>query len=104
VLRLTNTLSSVSLRNLYLFPISTKDLEKYSCIVLNPPRQGAKKQCVNISLSNVESLIYISCDPKSFSRDARILINGGYKLEEITPIDQFYWNSHLEIVGLFTKY
>ncbi|MBA2628581.1 MAG: class I SAM-dependent RNA methyltransferase, partial [Rickettsiaceae bacterium] len=50
-----------------------------------------------------ERVVYISCNPESFARDAAILKNGGYKLLEVTPVDQFYWSSHLEVVGVFAS-
>jgi len=90
-------------RDLFIFPLSTLELNKYNYIVINPPRAGASAQCSKIASSLCERIAYISCNPESFARDAKILCDSGYKLLEVTPIDQFYWSSHLEVVGLFVK-
>ena len=92
---------NVTLRDLYTSPLTQQELELYQYVIINPPRQGAKAQCVNIAQSNARKVVYVSCNPESFANDAKILINGGYRLTVVTPIDQFYWNYHLEVVGLF---
>lgn len=88
-------------RDLYLYPID--DLHKYDMIVINPPRNGAEPQINHIAKSNVSSVIMVSCNPKTFSRDAKILSDGGYKLDKIIAIDQFHYTQHLEIVAHFIK-
>lgn len=87
-------------RNLYDHPLKTSELENYEYVVLNPPRHGAKKQCEELKLSGVTKIVYVSCNIDSFTRDAKILCAGGYKLLEVTPVDQFYYSSHLEVVGV----
>lgn len=90
-------------RNLFEAPLEQKELAKYDFAVINPPRAGALKQCKFIASSNIQKLVMVSCEPKTFARDAKILIDGGYKLENITPVDQFIWSNHIEIVGVFSK-
>lgn len=90
-------------RDLFTTPLSKDELRPYRFAVINPPRAGALEQIKNLAHSECERIVYISCNPKSFARDASILENGGYKLLEVTPVDQFYWSSHLEIVGVFVS-
>jgi len=94
---------NVTRRDLYTSPIRAAELNKYKYAVLNPPRLGAKKQCAELAMSCVKKAVYISCNPQSFIRDALILCKAGYQLSYITPVDQFYWNPHLEIVALFVR-
>jgi 23S rRNA (uracil1939-C5)-methyltransferase len=70
---------------------------------LDPPRAGAMAQVAELARSNVRRVVYGSCDPGSFSRDARALQDGGYRLEKLLPIDQFLWSGHVELIALFAK-
>ncbi|MCX7337860.1 MAG: TRAM domain-containing protein [Alphaproteobacteria bacterium] len=88
-------------RNLYDNPLLSDELQSYDVIVLDPPRAGALEQIEQIKSLSVQTLIYISCNPQTFCRDAKILIDNGYVLKTITPIDQFAWSAHLEVVGIF---
>ena len=72
-------------------------------IILDPPRDGAKHQCMEIAKSSVKTVVYVSCNPLAFKTDAKILIYGGYKLKKITPVDQFPNTNHLELVCLFER-
>lgn len=90
-------------KNLFLNPLMTNELNMYDAIILNPPRDGAKEQIKEIANSTVKNIVYISCNPNTFSRDAEELINKGYKLTSITPVDQFLWTSHIEVISLFEK-
>jgi 23S rRNA (uracil1939-C5)-methyltransferase len=87
--------------DLFQNPLTSKELGNYELAVINPPRAGAKAQILQLSNSKIKTIIYISCNPQTFSQDAKILIDGGYKLVEVTPLDQFYWSGHLEVIGLF---
>lgn len=91
-------------RDLYSKQLQILELNKYKYAIINPPRLGAKKQIIELAKSNIERIIYISCNPITFAREAFILCsNGQYELSYLTPIDQFTWNIHLEIVAIFTK-
>ncbi|MEI7669477.1 MAG: methyltransferase [Pseudomonadota bacterium] len=94
---------TVTRRDLFAKPLDKKELSVYDAIVINPPRTGAKAQCELISLSSVPKVTMVSCNPATFSRDARILKQGGYNLKKVTPIDQFVYSSHLELVAEFDK-
>lgn len=86
-------------RDLERRPLSAAELGRYDTVVLDPPRAGARSQCEALARSTVEVVVAASCNPDTFARDCRILMDGGYRLEQVTPIDQFLWSSHLEIVG-----
>ena len=90
-------------RNLFHDPLKTKELEKYTCVSINPPRVGAAKQMKELAQSNVPHIFMMSCNPISFAKDVRILIEGGYRPSPITPIDQFLWSPHVEMVAVFSK-
>ncbi len=94
---------SAESRDLFTSPLSTDDLNKYDATVINPPRAGAQAQIEELSVSKVPLVIYVSCNPNSFARDAKTLEKGGYILETAHPIDQFLWAAHLETVGIFRK-
>ena len=89
-------------RDLFTTPLSWSELNKYDIAIINPPRAGAKEQAASLATSTVKTIIYLSCNPETFARDAKIILREGrYILEEITPIDQFYWSHHLEVMGVF---
>jgi 23S rRNA (uracil1939-C5)-methyltransferase len=90
-------------RNLKVNPLVPYELDMFDIIVLDPPRQGAFEQIKQILLSKVSNIIYVSCNPISFARDASILIEGGFNLEPINPIDQFKFTSHVELLALFKR-
>jgi 23S rRNA (uracil1939-C5)-methyltransferase len=72
-------------------------------VILDPPRVGASEQCEKLKESKVKTIMYVSCNPASFARDANILINGGYRFTDLHIVDQFIWSSHAEVVGVFTR-
>ena len=88
-------------RNLKSNPLSAKELKEYGAIILDPPRSGAQSQFLNIAEAKVKIVISISCDIDTFIRDAKILIDSGYDLEWVQPIDQFLYSAHVEVVGFF---
>lgn len=84
-------------------PRFTRDdvcLNHYSCIIINPPRTGAEKQCIELTNSNVEKIIYVSCSIETFKRDAKILLTK-YKITKLIGVDQFKWTKHLEVACCF---
>ena len=70
---------------------------------MDPPRAGAEKQSKELSKSNVKRIIYVSCNPNTFVRDAKMLENGGYKMTVAIPVDQFVGANHWEIFSVFEK-
>jgi len=90
-------------RDLFQNPLKWDELNKYDMAALNPPRSGAEKQCVNLSLSTLKKICYVSCNPESFVRDVKILLKAGWVLNSVTPVDQFYQTPHLEVVCILSK-
>lgn len=90
-------------RDLFRDPLAPVELQPYDAVVFDPPRAGAEAQARELALSKVKTIVAISCEPKTFARDAAILISGGYRLESVTPVDQFGWTAHIEVVGVFRR-
>jgi len=90
-------------RDLFREPLSARELEPFAAVVFDPPRAGAQAQAEQIAASSVRTVIAISCNPATFARDARTLVDGGYQLGRVTPIDQFLFSAHVEVVAVFTK-
>ncbi len=90
-------------RDLFRRPLAAAELKDFDAVVLDPPRQGAEAECRALARGAVPRLIYVSCNPASFSRDARILCAGGYRLVRVTPVDQFRYSAHVELVGVFDR-
>lgn len=90
-------------RDLFRRPLLTGELAGYDAILFDPPRAGAQAQVQQIAGLQVPKIIAVSCNIQSFVRDAQILIEGGYTFESITPVDQFIYSPHLELVACFTK-
>ena len=90
-------------RDLSRNPLQPDELKPFDALVFDPPRAGAKAQAEMLAKSRVPTVVAVSCDPGSFARDARILVDGGYRLESVTPIDQFVWSAHLEMVAVFHR-
>lgn len=98
-------LKSVSFtkRDLFHRPLIPKELAAFDALVVDPPRVGALAQSEQIARSKVARVAMVTCNPASFARDARILLDGGYKLEAVQPVDQFRWSAHVEAAALFRR-
>ncbi len=90
-------------RDLFKMPLTFIELADFDCVVFDPPRAGAEAQCRQLAKSKVRNVIAVACDAQSFARDARILIEGGYRLTKVTPVDQFKYSTHVELVAHFTR-
>lgn len=90
-------------RDLFKRPLTVSMLGKYDCVVMDPPRAGAMAQCAELIKSDVKRIIYVSCNPQTFARDRDILLQGGYKLIELIPVDQFVGSAHWELFSVFEK-
>lgn len=93
----------VQSRDLFREPLTPLELKRFDAVVLDPPRAGAETQAKQLAKSQVKRVVLVSCDIANFVRDAAILTKGGYSLKTVTPVDQFKWTAHLEMVGVFTK-
>ena len=94
---------SVARRDLARRPLLGAELEGIDLAVLDPPRAGAAAQAGGLAVSKVRRIVYASCDPESFARDARTLVDGGYVLGRVQPVDQFLWSAEVELVATFGR-
>jgi 23S rRNA (uracil1939-C5)-methyltransferase len=94
---------TATVRDLFRDPLAPVELASYDAIVFDPPRAGARTQALEIARSMVKTVVAVSCDPGTFARDAATLVAGGYVLEFVTPVDQFAWSPHVEMVGVFRR-
>lgn len=94
---------TVERRDLEARPLSAEELARFDAVVLDPPRAGAKAQSAALARSVVPRLVAVSCNPATFARDARLLVEGGYRLVRVQPIDQFVWSPHVELVAQFAR-
>ena len=94
---------TVERRDLFRNPLTASELEAFDAVLLDPPRAGAAAQSGELARARVPRVVYASCDPGSFARDARTLQDGGYRLEKLLPIDQFLWSAHVELIALFAR-
>ena len=90
-------------RDLFRRPLLAPELARCDAVVLDPPRAGAQAQARQLAASQVPVVASVSCDAGSFARDAAILVAGGYRLEQVTPVDQFRHGAHVELVGVFRR-
>ncbi|TPP10154.1 class I SAM-dependent RNA methyltransferase [Rhizobium glycinendophyticum] len=94
---------SVERRDLFRRPLMTSEFKAFDAVVFDPPRAGAEAQCVELAKSKVKKIVAISCNPLTLARDLAILTAGGYRIDTVTPIDQFLWSPHVEAVATLTK-
>ena len=90
-------------RDLFRRPLDEKELNRFEALVLDPPRAGAKEQIALIARSAAPRIAYVSCNPSTFARDAKMLIEGGYRLDWIQPVGQFRWSTHVELAAAFSR-
>jgi 23S rRNA (uracil1939-C5)-methyltransferase len=90
-------------RDLFRRPFAATELKRFDTVVFDPPRQGAEAQARALAASTVPTVVAVSCNPATFARDARILVDGGYQLTRVTPVDQFRYSAHVELVALFQR-
>jgi len=91
------------MRDLFTRPLLPGELEKFDAVVFDPPRAGAEAQARELARSAVAKVAAVSCNPQTFARDAKILIGGGFTLENVIPVDQFLYSPHVELIGIFAK-
>ncbi len=94
---------TIERRDLFRHPLIAKELKLYDAVVFDPPRAGAEAQCKELARSTVKKIVAVSCNPLSLARDLSILVEGGYRITSVTPIDQFLWSPHVEAVATLEK-
>jgi 23S rRNA (uracil1939-C5)-methyltransferase len=90
-------------RDLFRRPLDSAELNRFGAVILDPPRAGAREQIGQLASSQVAKIAYVSCNPGSFARDAKQLVDAGYRLQRIWPVGQFRWSTHVELVGEFSR-
>jgi len=94
---------TVERRDLFRRPLMASELKVYDAVVFDPPRAGAEDQCKELARSGVKVIVAVSCNPVSLARDLAILTAAGYRIRQVTPIDQFLWSAHVEAVAVLEK-
>ncbi len=94
---------SAEARDLTRRPVLAAELAKVDALVFDPPRAGALEQTREIAASKASRVVGVSCNPQTFARDAGVLIDAGFRLERVLPVDQFLWSPHVELVGIFSR-
>lgn len=94
---------TTQVRDLFRDPLAPIELDRHEAVVFDPPRAGAEAQARELGRSKVKTVVAVSCDPTSFARDAAILVANGYKLLSVTPVDQFAYAAHVELVAIFRR-
>lgn len=90
-------------RDLFRRPLVPAELNRFGAIILDPPRAGAEEQVKQLAMSTAPVIAYVSCNPASFARDAKTLIEGGYTLDWVQPVGQFRWSTHVELAARFSR-
>jgi len=90
-------------RDLFRRPLIAKELDRFDAVILDPPRAGAREQVQEMTRATVPTLVYVSCNPASFARDAATLVAGGYRIARVKPVGQFRWSTHVELVATFRR-
>ncbi len=84
-------------------PVTEQGLARYDAVIFDPPRAGAAAQVERLAWSTVKTIVAVSCNPATLARDLGVLMDGGYEVQQVTPVDQFTWSSHLEAVAVLTR-
>lgn len=90
-------------RDLFRNPLQPDELARFDAVLLDPPRAGAREQVAAIAASTLERVAYVSCNPSSWARDGRMLVDAGFRLEKLRPVGQFRWSTHVELTSLFVR-
>jgi 23S rRNA (uracil1939-C5)-methyltransferase len=94
---------AAEVRDLFRRPFAARELDSFDAVVFDPPRQGAEAQARELAAASVPVIVAVSCNPATFARDAKILVASGYRLQRVTPVDQFRYAAHVELVARFAR-
>ena len=90
-------------RDLFRNPLQSAEASRFGALLLDPPRAGAREQVAQIAASEASRVAYVSCNPASWARDAKTLVEAGFRLECLRPVGQFRWSTHVELTSYFTR-
>lgn len=90
-------------RDLFRRPLTVAELDRFDAVILDPPRAGAREQAAALAACRVKAVAYISCNPSSFARDAKVLVDGGWRIDWVQPVGQFRWSTHVELAAAFSR-
>ncbi|MEO0057997.1 MAG: hypothetical protein RIT17_1470 [Pseudomonadota bacterium] len=90
-------------RDLFRSPLDPAELNRFDAVLLDPPRAGARAQVAEIAASTLGRVVYVSCNPSSWARDAAVLAAAGFRLTKLRPVGQFRWSTHVELVSMFER-
>jgi 23S rRNA (uracil1939-C5)-methyltransferase len=90
-------------RDLFRRPLIPAELNRFGAVILDPPRAGAEEQVKELAASTTPVIAYVSCNPASFARDAKMLVAGGYRIDWVQPVGQFRWSTHVELAARFSR-
>lgn len=90
-------------RDLFRRPLTPVEIDRFDAVILDPPRAGAREQAAALAEAKVPVIAYVSCNPSSFARDAKTLVQAGYRLDWVQPVGQFRWSTHVELVARLVR-
>jgi 23S rRNA (uracil1939-C5)-methyltransferase len=90
-------------RDLFRRPLTAKELGRFEAVILDPPRAGAREQVAALAEASTPRLVYVSCNPATFARDAKLLVDGGWRIAHVQPVGQFRWSTHVELAATFSR-
>ncbi|KQU55604.1 RNA methyltransferase [Sphingomonas sp. Leaf339] len=90
-------------RDLYRRPLTVAELDRFDAVVIDPPRAGAREQTDALAACKVNSIAYVSCNPSTFARDAKVMVEGGWRIDWVQPVGQFRWSTHVELAARFVR-
>lgn len=90
-------------RDLYRRPLTVAELNRFDAVVIDPPRSGAREQAAALAECMVKRIAYVSCNPSSFARDAKLMVDAGWRIDWVQPVGQFRWSTHVELAACFSR-
>jgi len=90
-------------RDLYRRPLTVAELNRFDAVVIDPPRSGAREQAAALAECMVKRIAYVSCNPASFARDAKLMVEAGWRIDWVQPVGQFRWSTHVELAACFSR-
>ena len=90
-------------RDLYRRPLTVAELNRFDAVVIDPPRSGAREQATALAECTVKRIGYVSCNPSSFARDAKLMVEAGWRIDWVQPVGQFRWSTHVELAACFSR-